>query len=181
MHEIECKLHLSAPNTIVGRLEKLGAEYHGEVFEKNWVFDRKGELGRKRELLRLRVTDENTWGILAHKRPATEGSYKVRVETETRVESAENTRTILESLGYKRDWYYEKRRRSWEYSGCEIVIDQMPRLGYFIEIEAQSDEIIDGLLKLLGLNKLDNLRSNYRQLWFNYCEVENLPFADWKF
>lgn len=181
MYELECKLKIDSPEEIAYRLNNLGAVSHHEVFERNWIFDRNGELKQKLELLRLRILDDNTWGILTHKCPAPEKTYKCRIETETRVENAQNARLILESLGYTAEWYYEKRRNSWNYGGGEIVIDELPRLGFFIEIEAESEDVIDELLLALGLNKRDNLKSNYRQLWLSYCKKHHHPFTDWKF
>ena len=181
MYELECKLRLADPEGIAARLAGLGAEYHGAVFERNWVFDRKGELCRKSELLRLRVLDGNGWGVLTHKRPVEGTPYKCRIETETRVENAENARHIFESLGYAGEWYYEKRRRSWNLRGLEVVIDELPQLGFFLEIEAESAEAIDGLLAELGLRREENIMSNYRQLWCDYCAERNLPCTDWKF
>ena len=181
MRELECKLKLEEPEGVVARLAALGAVYHGEVHERNRVFDRAGELAARQELLRLRVTDDHAWGILTHKRPAPEKHYKCRVETETRVENAENTRIILESLGFEQDWFYEKKRQSWVLEGCELVIDRLPQLGYYLEIEAPDEPTIDRLLAELGLDRRQNLNTNYRQIWREHCERTGRDFKDWRF
>ncbi len=181
MHELECKLKLSDPAGLIARLAGLGATDHGTVFEHNEIFDRSGELSERRELLRIRVLDGNDWGLLTHKRPAPEGDFKCRVETETRVESADAARTIFESLGYRREWVYEKRRRSWSLGACEIVLDELPELGYFMEIEAPDEATIDGMLRTLGLARQADMKLNYRQIWRDHCARTGRNCSDWRF
>lgn len=179
-HEIECKLRLSAE--IDEKINSLGAEYHGKVYEQNWVFDKGGELADKRQLLRLRVIDNAKTGIITHKAPASdEKEYKKRIETEVVVDNADNTRHIFEALGYTVDWYYEKFRQSWELEGCEIVVDTMPHIGQFIEIEADSEQSITDIIQRLGLDHNDNSKLSYRQIWFEHCQQNNLDFGDWRF
>lgn len=181
MRELECKLKLNEPARVIEKLTTLGAEYHGEVYEHNRIYDRNGELAAQQELLRLRVLDSHTWGILTHKRPTVENTYKCRIETETKVESAENMRLILESLGYQQDWFYEKKRRSWTLADCEIVIDLLPVLGHYIEIEAEDEWSIDRRLVQLGLDRKENLKINYRQIWRDFCVSSGQAFGDWRF
>lgn len=180
-HEIECKLRVEDAGGLIARLAEAGAADHGTVFERNEVFDRGGELTAKRELLRLRILDGQAWGIITHKRPAPEGDFKCRVETETRVESADAARTIFESLGYRCEWVYEKRRRSWCLGACEIVLDELPELGYFMEIEAPDEATIDGMLRTLGLARQADMKLNYRQIWRDHCARTGRGFCDWRF
>lgn len=181
MLELECKLPLPDPQPVLDRLRQAGAQDHGKVFEQNWVFDREGELFQQQNLLRLRVTDHNIWGILTHKRPATETTYKCRVETEVRVADAAKMRTVLESLGYRAEWMYEKIRRSWAMSGCEVVIDLLPELGYFVEIEGADESSIDRALGQLHLDRTRNLNASYRQIWVEHCAKTGKPAGEWRF
>ncbi len=179
-HEIECKIRLNAP--LDENIDSLGAQYHGKVHEKNWVFEKAGELFESGQLLRLRVTDDNCWGIVTHKALAQgEGVYKKRIETEVRVDNADNLRRIFTSLGYREDWFYEKFRQSWVLDRCEIVIDTMPELGQFIEIEADSEDEISAIINNLGLDINDNTKSSYRQIWREYCLSQGRDFCDWRF
>lgn len=181
MLELECKLTLPDPERILRILRETGAADHGCVFEQNWVYDREGELLVRQELLRLRVTNYNQWGIVTHKRPSVETAYKCRVETECRVEDAGQMRVILESLGYRTEWFYEKYRHSWTHEGCEVVIDLLPELGHFIEIEAADEASIDRMLVAFGLDKQQNLLASYRQIWIDHCAKFGRPVGEWRF
>ncbi len=179
--EIECKLHLESPATVITRLRELDAADRGEVYEKNWVFDRNGELQEQRALLRLRTHDDETCGLLTHKTPAQTGKFKSKHETETKVEDAANLRFILESLGYSINWYYEKKRHTFLIADMTVVLDTTPILGTFIEIEGRSDGEIEALLERLGLDINDNIMLSYPAIWDNHCQKNHMAFCDWKF
>lgn len=179
--EIECKLHLDNPEKVKELLTQLGAEDMGEVYEKNWVFEKDGNLRESRTLLRLRMHDDETAGIVTHKTPATEGRFKSRHETETVVENAANMRLIFESLGYTVDWYYEKKRHTYKYDGMSIVLDTTPELGVFIEIEGSNDEEIEILLGKIELDINDNIMESYPAIWRKNCQKQGCAFCDWKF
>ena len=51
-------------------------------------------------------------------------------------------RAILENLGYRQVFRYQKYRESWRHRGQEIEIDETP-IGCFLEIEG--DEAVDRL------------------------------------
>lgn len=181
MNELECKLKINSSEEIICSINALEALYQGKVHEKNWVFERDGELFAQEMLLRLRVLDDNKWGILTHKAPAEQLHYKCKKETETKVEDAEKMQSILLALNYRPEWFYEKHRSKWIYKDCEIVLDIMPVLGAYIEIEGKTEEEIDSILTNLGLNREDNIAASYRQIWREYCLKENIEFCDWKF
>ncbi len=179
--EIECKLHLEEPSAVANRLRELDAEDKGEVYEKNWVFDKDEELQGKRALLRLRIHNNEKGGLLTHKTPAETGKFKSKHETETKVENAANLRFILESLGYSVHWYYEKKRHTFLIDGMTVVLDKTPVLGTFIEIEGHSDAEIEELLQRLNLDITTNIMLSYPAIWDNYCQENNRVFCDWKF
>ena len=179
--EIECKLHLENPEAVRSKLIEIGAADKGEVYEKNWVFDKDSTLKTSRTLLRLRMHNNETSGIVTHKIPAKEGKFKSKQETETKVENAANMRHIFESLGYTVSWYYEKKRHSFYFENMTIVLDTTPELGIFIEIEGSSDKEIESLLNRLDLDSDDNIMVSYPVIWSEHCKKAGKPFCDWKF
>ena len=179
--EIECKLHLTAPELVRSRLAELGAEDRGEVLEQNWVFDQETTLRDSHTLLRLRVHDNEESGLVTHKTPAEGGIFKSKHETETRVENAANMRHILEKLGYSVCWYYEKKRHTYILSGLTLVLDTTPELGVFIEIEGSNDQEISEQLEKLGLDVSDNTLESYPNIWRQHCQKQGREFCNWKF
>ena len=182
--ELECKVPLTDRDAVGKRLETAGARRHGAVFEQNWVFDRDGELSARREVFRLRVIDHAAGGLVTHKRPAgknPETAYKTREETEFTVDNAENARAVFAALGFSSAWYYEKRRETWEFAGCEVVLDTLPGLGDFLEIEAPDYETLDARLRDLGLERSQSVAKSYATLWREHCAARGQEFCAMRF
>ena len=133
------------------------------ALEENWVFDRDGELESSGRLLRLRRDPRGAW--LTYKGPARfEGRTKVRAERETTVGDADETRKLLESLGYRVSRRYEKRRELWQVGGVTVALDRTP-IGDFAEFEGDAAE---ALAKRFGLDPQRAERRNYLRLYQDY-------------
>jgi adenylate cyclase class 2 len=149
--------HLSK---IARRLEKLGAVFAHETFERNYLH-RGRILDDKRAILRLRKTDTKT--LLTYKEAyGTNGHIKQKIEYETEVGNVEQTERIIEALGYRLSLIYEKRRKTFHLGKVEIVLDELP-FGLYMEIEGAHKEIIQAE-KLLGTKKLKPEMRGYPRL-----------------
>ena len=90
-------------------------------------------------------------------------------EIEFGVDSYEKAKQFLEELGYKKWVEVNKKRRYFKYLKYNLCIDEVERLGFFIEIELLVDEkdkndYIDELIsvaKVLGLDKQNIINSHY--------------------
>jgi adenylate cyclase, class 2 len=165
-NEIEIKFRVSDLNSLSERLRQLGLEQiTPRTHEMNTLFDLPGRpLRTKGELLRLRKYGES-W-VLTHKARSKDknGPHKVRVETETRVESGEKMEAILRALHFEPCFRYEKFRAEWKGSQGHVVIDETP-IGNFAEIEGPP-EWIDSLARDLGVSQRDYITENYAGLFF---------------
>jgi adenylate cyclase, class 2 len=165
-NEIEIKFRVSDLNSLSERLRQLGLEQiTPRTHEMNTLFDLPSRpLRAKGELLRLRKYGES-W-VLTHKARSKDqnGPHKVRVETETRVESGEKMEAILRALHFEPCFRYEKFRAEWKGSQGHVVIDESP-IGNFAEIEGPP-EWIDSLARDLGVSQRDYLTENYAGLFF---------------
>jgi len=133
--EIEVKLPAADLAAVRRRLEQLGAALEKERHdESNDLFDdATGSLAGSGRALRLRRAQGR--GILTFKGAAkfTQG-VKAREERETVVGEPAEMEAILERLGFRRKFRYEKRREEWRFSGCAVALDETP-IGDFVEIE----------------------------------------------
>ena len=167
-NEIEIKFRVSDLNSLSERLRQLGLEQiTPRTHEMNTLFDLPGRpLRAKGELLRLRKYGES-W-VLTHKARSKEkdGPHKIRVETETRVESGEKMEAILRALHFEPCFRYEKFRAEWKGSQGHVVIDETP-IGNFAEIEGPP-EWIDSLARDLGVSQSDYITENYAGLFFTW-------------
>lgn len=133
--EIEVKLPAADLDEVRRRLETLGAVLEKERHdESNDLFDDDaGTLAGSGRALRLRRAQGR--GILTFKGPARfQQGVKSREERETVVGEAGEMEAILERLGFRRRFRYEKRREEWRLSGCAVALDETP-IGNFVEIE----------------------------------------------
>ncbi len=166
MREIEVKIEVRDADEARRRLGAAGAvALSPRVFEDNRVWDdRDGTLRATRRLLRLRSAGGRH--TLTFKKPP-EGSgeatgYKVRIEHETTVGDPGETARILEGLGYRVAWRYQKYRQSYRLEGVEIDLDETP-LGVFLELEGPP-AAIDRAARALGFGREHYVVATYRGL-----------------
>lgn len=101
----------------------------------------------------LRIRDEGNGIIRMSIKITAEKTGKMSDQKETDVEVGdfEKTKEILESTGIKFNRYQETLREEWEFEGADITIDTWPGLETYSEIEADSEEHVEKIAKLLGL------------------------------
>ncbi|MDX1631893.1 MAG: class IV adenylate cyclase [Thermoanaerobaculia bacterium] len=148
------------------RLQELEAErVSASSFEDNWVFDRDRTMVENHRLLRLRLNNQGAQ--LTYKGPPRfEETTKVRVEHQTGVEDPEQTRALLESLGFEVVRRYQKMREIWRLGGVTISLDHTP-IGDFVEFEGVGGEKV---ADRCGLDPSRAERRNYLRLYEDYLE-----------
>jgi adenylate cyclase class IV len=88
---------------------------------------------------------------LTFKGPRRPGPLKRRPESEVEVAAAEPMAALLAALGLAEKFRYEKRRTTWRRGACEIVLDEVPYLGWFAEVEGPSEAAVLACLADLRL------------------------------
>ena len=73
-------------------------------------------------------------------------------EITTTVDSFENTIKIFEAAGLEVLSFQESMRETWEFRGCEIVLDVWPWLNPYIEIEGPDTSTLQHVSLLLNLD-----------------------------
>jgi adenylate cyclase class 2 len=165
-NEVEIKFPISDPGALAERLRLAGFRLKTpRTHEMNVLYDRPGQpLRRKGQLLRLRKYGSE-W-LLTHKSKGSSGRHKSRIETQTKVEDGEKMDAILNSLGYKPSFRYEKFRAEWSNTRGDVVIDETP-IGNFGEIEGPP-EWIDRTAQMLGIPADRYITQNYADLFLNW-------------
>lgn len=137
--EREIKIPVDDLDELRQRLIELEAERSSPLaFEDNWLWDRGEELASHGCILRLR--QDRLGARLTFKgKAAFEGATKVRREHETRVQDHEALQGILEALGYRPVYRYQKRREEWQLGGITIALDHTP-IGDYAEFEGAGAE-----------------------------------------
>ena len=173
--ETEIKLPVENPRSIRLKLAELGLQrVKPRQFERNLLFDFPNRrLYKSRCLLRLRFTNGDS--LLTFKGPPRVSKwYKVRDENETGIEAGEQLQAILEAMGLKVFFRYEKYRTTYrppsrsKFGGsATVVFDETP-VGNFLELEGPELWILN-LARKLGFQPKDFITLSYasihRQLW----------------
>lgn len=168
--EIEAKFRLDDPGAISARLQACGARRVAQVLETNRMFDtaeRKllaADCGLRLRTCRRLDGDERASSTLTYKGPRAAGEVKVREEIETTVGDPSSIATILQRLGFNEVIIYEKRRETWQLDDCEVCLDELPRLGWFVEIEGPSPAAIQRVCHRLALSDRTAVRETYVEL-----------------
>jgi len=161
--EIEVKFPLRDRAELLRKLQDIGASrLYPETFEDNIVLDRRGELKTKGALLRVRKFGK--YSLVTYKGPMSmEGGVKSREEVQTGVESFELAIQLLDSLGFKPVFRYQKFREVWRIQAVEVVLDRTP-IGEYFEIEGPLD-LIRSISADLGMNMDQAIRQTYADLY----------------
>ena len=175
--EIEAKMKVSDLTLIKQRLVACGATLIGEFLERNTFFDTEDRsLLAADEGLRLRQNQDLNTGktvcIMTFKGPRQHGQLKSREETETTVGSYTDAAGLIERIGFTKVLSFEKRRDSWSINGCEVELDNVPRLGTFVEIEGPKEEAVLKVRDMLQLNDRPLVRASYIAMLMTHLQEE---------
>lgn len=169
--EVEIKFRVRDLEILAGMLPRAG--FHSTTarcHELNTLYDLPVfPLRRRAAILRIRQYGPR-WTVTYKDRKgggSASGGHKVRREIETEVKDGAALGQILEALGFKPVFAYEKFRSEWSDGTGHVVIDETP-VGNFGEIEGPPSWI-DETAKRLGIGREQYIILSYAEL-----------FAEWK-
>lgn len=168
--ETEIKLRVREKAAVLDRIRAAGfRESVGRLFEANTLYDAPDHRLRKAEiLLRLRQVGEKS--VITYKGPGEKGPHKTRPEVETTLGSVEKMGQILEQIGFRPTFRYEKYRTEFTRDGAAgvVTLDETP-IGDFLELEGAADWI-DQTASQLGFKERDYILDSYGTLYLADCE-----------
>ena len=127
----------------------------------------------------LRVRTEAGRSVLTFKGPVQPSAMKLREEIETDVTDGAALLSVLERLGFRVWFRYEKYREEFSLAASIIAIDETP-VGTFVEIEGDEADVA-AAAQALGRTSADYLLDSYRGLFARRCEEQGVPFSDMLF
>lgn len=164
MQEREIKFYIADLALIEERLRLTGAVLtRPRTLERNLRLDiGDHRLAREGRLLRIREDDRVSVTYKANAR--VENGVIARTEIEFEADDARMVQKLFEALGYRVVVTYEKYRAVYRLGDVTVVLDQLP-FGDFIEIEAPSNTMIDGVAQILVLKWSRGMAINYLGLF----------------
>jgi adenylate cyclase, class 2 len=197
--EIEIKLRVADIELLCRRLKQLHArQVVPRTFEVNILYDTlEQSLRHGGKLIRIRFENEcrikrssrsagPNSAILTFKgpapsprgprtsaaRPIQRSRFKIRKEIEVTVNDGAQLAEILQGLGLRPSFRYEKFRTTYVLAGIEdlkLELDETP-IGLFLELEG-SERSIDCAAKLLGYARSDYVIQTYGALFIAHCRI----------
>ena len=150
----------------------------GRRLQEDYLLDTADDsLKRRRCVLRVRLECGKT--LLTFKGPVQVAPMKLREELETVVGDGLLLLHVLEELGFRVWFRYEKYREEFAHEDVTIAVDETP-VGTFVEIEG-SEKGIHDMAAALAKNPADYVTDSYRGLFMKHCEQHGLPMTDMLF
>ena len=178
MREIELKFKIKDKDELLNRLDSLDCKIGELIEQKDTIY--------VNDLNNIESLEGSVWLRVRKEQDNIELNYKKQSskkqeskEIEFGVDSYEKAKQFLEELGYKKWVEVNKKRRYSKYEGANICIDEVERLGNFVEIELLVDEedkvdnYEDELLKIaekLGINIKNKVDDHYDTMIANLEE-----------
>jgi len=163
--EVEAKFRLADPDAMRRALDAAGAQASETVLEHNTYYDRPdGSLRRADCGLRLRTAegpDGTTRTTMTYKGPRRTGELKVRPEAEVLVDGLAAAEELLAGLGFVPTMAFQKRRRNFQLGDAVVSLDELPELGFFLEIEAPDAGAVQAARRVLGLANAPTVTDTY--------------------
>ena len=146
MIEVEVKAHITNFNDIKSKLKEIGAIKTDKEHQIDTYFNNINlrDFEKTDEALRIRKTTINNSEskiILTYKGAKIDTISKTRKEIEVNIEDFEKMSSILENLGFKAVANVEKYRTTYKINDYILSLDQVQKVGSFVEIEKT---VLDG-------------------------------------
>ncbi len=161
---------------VTNKLISLGAEKVGEWFQKRYVYDFTPP--RDSQWIRLRTNGEVT--TLCYKnveKNTVDGTHELEVE----VSDFDETNELLNVLGYKAKGYQENKRVRYILDGVEVDIDTWPMIPTYMEIEAESEERVKEIEKLLEVDPAKVTALNCEDIYIDIYGIDVEKIKELKF
>jgi len=174
--EREIKLRFEDPGVARAAVLAAGAvPLRGRRLQDDRLLDTaEGMLRDRRSALRVRT--ESGTSLLTFKGPVQPSAMKLRQELETVVGDGLLVVRVLEELGFRVWFRYQKYREEFSLGDVIIAVDETP-VGTFVEIEG-TERGISTTADALGRRPSDYVLESYRTLFVRHCQEQGLPLTD---
>lgn len=160
MIEVEVKAHAKSFSEVEAKLNEIGAVKSKSEHQLDTYFNNieLRDFEKTDEALRIRNTTKNGEKsiILTYKGAKMDSVSKTRKEIEVDIHDYDKMRSILENLGFKAVADVEKERTTYLFNEYIISLDNVLKVGTFVEIERdvrEGEEFKDALDEIFKIYK----------------------------
>lgn len=127
----------------------------------------------------LRIRDQEGSALFTFKGPPQGGPMKIREELETTIGDGELLLRMMDQIGLRVWFRYQKYREEYEYKHVVITIDETP-IGTFVELEG-NEQGIKETADIMGFTPSDYVLESYHALFIAECRARKLSITDMTF
>ena len=173
--EYECRILDIDVDKLQKKLLELGAEKIKERKMRRYVYD----IAKSKVKSWIRLRDDGQKTTLTVKEIHSDEVDGTK-EEEVIVNDFEKTNSLLNKLGFDYKAYQENRRISFKLNNTFIDIDFWPKIPPHLEIEGNSKEEVENVVKILGFTMEDTtsigIEKVYQKYGINIHEFKELHF-----
>lgn len=173
--ETEVKLRIEGSVLEVKQKLATFCKYSTPTEEENRIYDTaEGKLKDRKQVLRIRYAKHPVGDLdpkieLTFKDKGTRSKgISSRPEYNVNIQRNElaNLTKVLEGLGYRPSFVYEKKRETWKFPDVKVTveIDELPYIGHFLEIEGPDSDVIEQVIDQLGVRHFERCSGSYIKL-----------------
>ena len=170
MKEIEVKALLKNKEEIIEKIKALGCTLSESIRQVDTVYTK--IIGNVEEYLKndhfVRIREKSDGRFLFTVKKPLSKAVLTKAEHETEIQNAKELEQALFLMGYQVASKVIKSRQTTNYGEFEICIDEVEKLGLFIEIEKMSDQDaisvrkeLNQFLTSLGISSTDEVHKGY--------------------
>ena len=147
-------------------------------FQLDEYYDTPDEQLKQQDLV-IRIRSQGSKKMITLKSPRMKlpSGMTNRIELEFLSAEGENVQQQLLIQGLNTQEAAEKERWTFLYQECEIVLDKLPFIGSFVEIEGPSEAAINEIISLLDLASCPVVRQHYGELMMDRFRELELPLS----
>lgn len=181
LNELEIKIQIDTEERFLKVYNTCCALFgppHSHALQLDQYYDTLDGQLKKQDLV-IRIRSNNGKQTIALKSPRVELSSGMtnRIELEFLSAEAEKVHQDLLNQGLQPNESAEKERWTFIHNECEIVLDKLPFIGSFVEIEGPSEAAIHDIVLLLDLSQCQVVRKNYGELMLEKFRELQLPLT----
>jgi len=143
MREIEIKSRVASKQDLINSITSTGIRLSDPIKQHDVVYGQKGVADNAPGSIWLRIRTENDSKNIFTLKQQFKGGLD-SIEHETEVADADELESIISRLGFSLYSDLTKTRQKAKYNGIEICVDDVEKLGVFIEAEKLAEEDADG-------------------------------------
>jgi len=180
--EIEYKFLDVEPAQLEKKLKTLGAKRHYRRLFRRYVFDYPDlRLHEQKSWLRVRDEGDKVTMTFKQRQGVVDGQSDAGMrEVEVEVSNFDHAAEILRSIGMIEKFYEENWRTLYSLGDVEFMIDELPLIPPYLEIESDSKSKIEQAAQDLGLSLKDarvcSAMQVYKQYGINQMDYRVITF-----